>query len=80
MGISMLKLSKKWALVLLNQPETGMDYQICTIVLKNGRKFEQAIISGGIISRIRNVANIPFHEEDIVEIVVTHDKWDFKRE
>jgi hypothetical protein len=76
----MLKLSNKWAPILTNEPETGMDYQVVTIILKDGREYTQAIHAGGFITRIRGHSSIPFDENDIERIVVTHDKWDWKNE
>jgi hypothetical protein len=76
----MLKLSSDWARFLTRQPETGMDYQIVSVFLKDGRRFDQAVIVGGHITKIKGIKDIPFSEEDIAEILVTHDKWDFKAE
>ena len=76
----MLQLSNKWGPVLVSQPETGMGYQIASITLHDGRCYNQAVIESGRITRIRNYDKIPFKEEDIAEIIVTHDKWDFSRD
>ncbi len=76
----MLKLSDKWAPILTSEPETGMDYQVVTIILKDGQKFTQAIHSGSFITRIKGLLNIPFNENNIEHIVVSHDKWDWKNE
>jgi hypothetical protein len=76
----MLQLSDKWGPVLVSQPETGMGYQIASITLRDGARYNQAIIESGYITRIRNYDKIPFREEEIAEIIVTHDKWDFSRD
>ncbi len=73
----MLQLSNKWERLLTSQPETGMGYQIASIVLKDGRKYDQAVIAGGIVTKIRNIEDIPFGEDDIDQIIVTHVKWNF---
>ncbi|HEU5363885.1 MAG TPA: hypothetical protein VFU62_00045 [Hanamia sp.] len=78
--MNMLLLSKKWVPRLLSQGETGMDYQIASILLKDGKKFDQAVIIDGCIAKIRYIDVIPFKEEDIKDIVVTHDKWDWSKE
>ena len=75
----MLNLSPKWARELVLMPETGMGYQIVTVTLKDGARFDQVAIIGGCISQIRGRDDIPFTEEDILNIVVTHDIWDFGR-
>ena len=73
----MLKLSTKWASVLLAQRETGMGYQVASVVLKDGSRHDQVLIESGLITKVRGRLDIPFAEEDIAEIIVTHDKWPF---
>ena len=76
----MVTLSDRWAKYLVEQPETGMDYQVVTIATKDGRKYPQAVVSGGMITRVRGYEAIPFSEADITDIVVTHEKWDWSAE
>lgn len=73
----MIQLSPKWVQKLIASPETGMGYQVVTIVLRDGVRFEQVVIVDGCITQIKGRDDIPFTEGDIQEIVVTHDKWDF---
>jgi hypothetical protein len=70
----MLQLSKTWAPILLSQPETGMDYQIASILLRDGRRFDRVTIVGGMITNIAGNKDIPFQEEEIAEIKVTHER------
>jgi hypothetical protein len=58
-------------------PETGMTYTVATVVLKDGRRFQQAVICDGAVGPIRGIDGIPFTEDEIAEIVPTHDTWDF---
>lgn len=58
-------------------PETGMDYQIVSIVLKDGKRFDQVVVVGGCITKIKGLEGIPFQNDSIKEIVVTHDKKNF---
>jgi hypothetical protein len=76
----MIKLSQRWAPTLLAQPETGMGYQVVSIVLKNGTRYDQVAIESGFITKIRGRSDIPFEDKDIAEIIVTHDKWRFETE
>ena len=76
----MMKLSKKWCQHLVSQPETGMGYQVTSVILQDGRRYDQVLVDSGYITRIRNVEGIPFAESDIAEIVVTHEKWNFNGE
>ena len=69
----MLQLSDKWGPRLAQQPETGMGYQIATVVLNDGRRFNDVLIQEGLITRIKGLTVIPFTESEIIEIVVTGD-------
>ena len=54
-----------------------MGYQIASVVLKDGRQFDRVAIVGGIIGQIKDIEGIPFTEDEIDQIIVTHDKWNF---
>jgi len=69
-----LELGEKWAPVLIGQPETGMGYQITTVILKDGSRFPNVTIAGGIITEVAGHRDIPIKEEDIADILVTHGK------
>ena len=76
----MLKLSSKCIPVLRRMRESGMGYWVVTIVLKDGRKYPETVIDSGYVTLTRALKEIPFHDEDIEEIILTHDKWDWSRE
>jgi hypothetical protein len=76
----MIHLSSRWASQLSKQPEAGMGYQIVSVVLKNGQKLDQVVVVDGCITQVRGLENVPFTEEEIGEMVVTNDKWDFGKE
>ena len=76
-GRDTLELSDKWIQYLISQGETGMGYQVCTILLKDGREYRQTVIDSGFITKIKDIEGIPFSEDDIAEIKVTHEKWDW---
>ena len=61
----MIPLSKKWLAELLTKPETGMDYQVVSIILNDNRRFDQVVVSGGYITQIKGLQGIPFTEQDI---------------
>ena len=54
-----------------------MGYQVVSVVLKDGKTFDQVIIVEGRITQVRGLGDIPFTEEQIAQIILTHDKWDF---
>jgi len=58
----------------LAQPETGMGYQIVSIFLRDGRRFDRVTVVGGIITEVNGQKQIPFEEEEIADIKVTHGK------
>jgi hypothetical protein len=70
----MLTLSNRWAEALLSQPETGMGYQLVSLHLLDGRRFDGVTVSGGVVLSVPGYADIPFREEQIDRIVVTHDR------
>jgi hypothetical protein len=75
----MIELSSKWFDVLLNQQETGMGYYVVNVVLKDGQIFERVIIDSGCITKVYGYEEIPFDSDEIAQIIVTHDKWDFSK-
>jgi hypothetical protein len=69
----MLPLSDKWAALLRSKPEAGMGYQVASVKLRDGRKFDKAVIVGGCLTQVAGLRDIPFAESDIVDIVVTNE-------
>jgi len=81
MESTMLALSRKWIEFLVGQPETGMGYYVTSVILHNGKRYDRVVIvDSGHITCVKGYQDIPFRDEDIKEIIVTHDKWDFRRE
>jgi hypothetical protein len=80
MGALIMLLPEKWGPLLASQPETGIGYQVATITLRDGTQWSQAVIEEGHVTRIRGQASIPFKGEDVIDVRVTHDKWDFSKE
>lgn len=76
----MLALSSKWARELAGEPETGMGYQVVSVLLKDGRRFDRVLVVGGYITKIKDIEGLPFTDDQIDTIVVTHDKWNFHAE
>jgi hypothetical protein len=70
--VNMLALSNKWAKTMVSQPETGMGYQIASVFLIDGRRFDHVTIVGGYITKIGSSTDIPFDEAEIEKIVVDH--------
>jgi hypothetical protein len=58
---------------LLSQPESGMGYQIVTVVLVDGREFRRVVAVDGRLSDSTGAWAPPFEEGAIADLVVTHD-------
>ena len=72
----MIKLSQKFIDALVQEPETGMGYQVADITLKNGRVYKDAIIlNSEFISSVRGHDPIPFLTTDIKNIDITHNRF-----
>lgn len=77
--LTMVSLPKKWITELASKPETGMGYHVVSIVLRDGRRIEQAVVVEGRITEIKGYRDVRFSADDIAELIVTHDKWNFKK-
>ncbi len=76
----MKTLSDKWSAFLSTKPETGMDYQVVAVTLRDGRKIEDvAVVGARSIGEVRGHDDIPFEPDDIVGIELTHNRWKFRR-
>ena len=73
----MIMLSGNGRQNLSGKPETSMGYQVVSIILKDGTRFDQLVVVEGRITQTRGHSNIPFTEDQIAQIIVTHDKWNF---
>lgn len=71
-----MQLPESWASSLIQQPESGMSYQVLTISLRDGRRFERVVCVGGLIDLggCEAFLSNPFRSSDIVGVVVTHDR------
>lgn len=69
-----LQLSPRWSGRLAAQPETGMDHQVVTVVLRDGRRFDRVLVESGSITRVDGLDSIPFRDDDIADLIVTHDR------
>ena len=69
----------KWRDHVRALPETGMGYIVVRVVLRDGRRFDQVLLTDtGRVDRVRGLAEVPFTEDEIVEIAATHRKWDWQ--
>ncbi len=52
-----IALSKRWVEYLLSLLETGMGYQVVSVFLTDGRKFEQVVADSGYIEGSVDIKN-----------------------
>jgi len=66
---------------LLDQPETTDDLHVVSVILKDGRVFEDVAISHcSLVAAVRGHSHVPFDAQDIAELRVTHRRWGFGQE
>jgi hypothetical protein len=58
--------------------ETGIGYQVVSVVLKDGRSFDQVATSEGCIIAVRGYEEIPFASDDVASVSVNHKRWNFR--
>lgn len=71
-----VRLSDQWCNYLREQPESGMSYQIVTVILHDGRRFERVPFVGPwlCLEDLPGYWKAPFAETDIESILVTHNR------
>jgi len=63
---------------LKQESETGPGYHVVSVELKDGRYFEQVVVSEGCVIEVRGHAEIPFEFREIVEMRLNHKIWNFR--
>ena len=62
-----LTLDTRWTEKLRRLPESGMDYQLVRVRLRDGRILEHAAVLNGQILQLADDAS-PVHSADIVDV------------
>jgi hypothetical protein len=60
--------------------ETGPGYQVVSVTLKNGKRFEQVVASEGCVIQVRGHKDVPFAPEEVAAVDVNHHRWNFRVE
>ena len=63
---------------LRRHAETGMGYQVVSVTLKNGKRFDQVVASEGCVIQVRGHKDVPFTPEDVASVDVNHKHWNFR--
>jgi hypothetical protein len=67
-----LRLADRWSSILLDQPETGMGYQVVRLTLRDGRQFDGVTVIDGVVTGLPHIVAAGLTSDDVAEIVVTH--------
>jgi len=57
---------------LKSEGETGPGYQIVSVELKDGRRFDQVVLSEGCIIAVRGHTEVPFDFQEVASVNVNH--------
>jgi len=60
------------------QTERGLGYQVVSVMLKDGRRFDQVVTSEGCIIEVRGYAEVPFTCHEVASQTVNHRNWRFR--
>jgi len=72
------KLPQRLRQFLLDQPETTDDVHVVSVVLKDGRVFDDVAISHcSLVAAVRGHEHVPFDAKDVARLRVTHRRWGF---
>jgi hypothetical protein len=58
--------------------ETGIGYHIISVELKDGRAFDQVVVSEGCIIEVRGHKEISFSPDDVLSISINQEHWNFR--
>ena len=63
---------------LKGNPETGIGYQIVSVIIKDGRCFDQAIASEGCIIQVPGYEDVPLTPDELSKVRVNRKGWNFR--
>jgi hypothetical protein len=49
-----------------------------SVVLKDGRRFDQVVVSEGCVMEVRGYSDIPFAPHEMASISVNDKRWNFR--
>lgn len=71
-------IPKECQALLKQAAETGIGYQVVSLELKDGRHFDQVVVSECCIIEVRGYREIPFSVDEIASININHNRWNFR--
>jgi hypothetical protein len=58
--------------------ETGIGYQVVSVELRDGRKFDQVVTSEGCVIEVSWYKEIHFSPDEVASVNVNHRHWNFR--
>ena len=74
----LVPIPKEWAAYLKRQRETGLGYQVISVNLKDGRRFDQVVASEGCVIQVRGYSEVPFQEDEVESVQMNNRPWNFR--
>jgi hypothetical protein len=71
-------IPNEWVDHLRRQRETGLGYQVVSVNLKDGRRFDQVVASEGCVIQVRGYSDVPFKQDEVASVQVNHRRWNFR--
>ena len=50
-----------------------MGYQVVSVTLKDGRRFDDVRVVGGVVTKVGDAGDVPFRDDEIQQMVCTHE-------
>lgn len=63
---------------LKRSTETGIGYRVASVELKDGRCFDQVVVSECCIIEVRGFDEISFAPDEVSVFSVNHKRWNFR--
>jgi hypothetical protein len=55
-----------------------LGYQVVSVNLKDGRRFDQVVASEGCGIQVRGYSDVPFKQDEVAAVQVNHRRWNFR--
>jgi hypothetical protein len=74
----LITIPNEWADSLKGQGDTGLGYQVVSVGLKDGWRFDPVVASESCVIQVRGYGDVPFEMEEVASVQVNHRHWNFR--
>jgi hypothetical protein len=76
----LVTIPNEWVDHLRRQGETGLGYQIVSVNLRDGRRFDQVVASEDCVIQVLGFSDVPFKQDEVASasVLVNHWRWNFR--